>query len=175
MHVTCSTNQRQLQVDLKIKNTLLRLRKEVRINTMVVARQQTLKELVAPNMENQPLCINIDNNVNFELKYGFIHLLPIFNGLVGEDPHTHLKEFHMVCDAIQPSKDLLELPVGPFTRLGAKKFKEAFNRLLQDTWAKVDFKRIGNNKEQALINLIHVQEGFVGGTKTITEGLGQED
>jgi hypothetical protein len=56
--------------------------------------------------------------------------LPIFNGLVGEDPHTHLKEFHMVCDAIQPSKDLLEVPVGPFTRLGAKKFKEAFNRLL---------------------------------------------
>jgi hypothetical protein len=39
----------------------------------------------------------------------------------------------------------------------------------------VDFKRIGNNKEQALINLIHIQEGFVGGTKTITEGLGEED
>jgi hypothetical protein len=91
---------------------------------MVVARQQTLKELVAPNMENQPLCINIDNNVNFELKYGFIHLLPIFNGLVGEDPHTHLKEFHMVCDAIQPSKDLLELPVGPFTRLGVRSSKK---------------------------------------------------
>jgi hypothetical protein len=33
----------------------------------------------------------------------------------------------------------------------------------------VDFKRIySNNKEQALINLIHVQEGLVGGTKTIT-------
>jgi hypothetical protein len=43
------------------------------------------------------LCINIDNNVNFELKSGFIHLLPTFNGLAGEDPHIHLKEFHMVC------------------------------------------------------------------------------
>jgi hypothetical protein len=32
----------------------------------------------------------------------------------------------------------------------------------------VDFKRIFNNKEQALINLIHVQEGLVG-------GLGEED
>jgi hypothetical protein len=63
----------------------------------------------------------------------------------------------------------LEVPVGPVTRLRAKKFKEAFNRLLQDTWANVDFKRIySNNKEQALINLIHVQEGLVGGTKTIT-------
>jgi hypothetical protein len=56
-------------------------------------------------------------------------------------------------DAIQPSKDPLEVPV---TRLRAKKFKKAFNGLLQDTWAKVDFKSICNNKEQALINLIHV-------------------
>jgi len=61
--------------------------------------------------------------------------------------------FIRACDAIQPSKDPLEVPVGPVTELRAKKFKEAFN---QDTWAKVDFKRICNNKEQALINLIHV-------------------
>jgi hypothetical protein len=52
MHVTRSTNQRQIQVDHKIKNTLHRLWKEVRVNTMVVARQQTLKELIAPNMKN---------------------------------------------------------------------------------------------------------------------------
>jgi hypothetical protein len=84
-------------LDLEIEKTLCRLRKEARINTIAIARQQTLKELAAPNVENQPLCINIDNNVNFELKSGFIHLLPTFNGLAGEDPHTHLKEFHMVC------------------------------------------------------------------------------
>ena len=76
-------------------------------------------------------------------------------------------------DVIQPSKDPLEVPVGPVTRLRAKKFKEDFNGLLQDTWAKVDFNRICNNKEQALINLIHVQEGLVGGTKTITQRLGE--
>jgi len=58
-------------------------------------------------------------------------------------------------DAIQPSKDPLEVLIGPVTRLRAKKFKEAFNRLI-DTWAKVDFKRTCNNKEQALINLIHL-------------------
>jgi hypothetical protein len=62
---------------------------------MAIARQQTLKDFTAPNMENQPLCINIDNNVNFELKSGFIHLLPIFNRLAREDPHTHLKKFYM--------------------------------------------------------------------------------
>jgi hypothetical protein len=55
----------------------------------------------------------------------------------------------------------LKVPVGPVTTLRAKKFKEAFNGLLQETWAKVNFKRIYNNKEQALINLIHVQEGLV--------------
>jgi len=81
----------------------------------------------------------------------------------------------MESDVIQPSNDPLEVLVGPVTRLRAKKFKKAFNGLLQDTWAKVNFKRICNNKEQALINLIHVQEGLVGGTKTITQGLGEED
>jgi len=70
MPVTCSTNQRQVQIDLEIENTLRRLRKEARVNTMVVARQQTLKKLAAPNMKNQPLCINMDNNVNFKLKSG---------------------------------------------------------------------------------------------------------
>ena len=78
-------------------------------------------------------------------------------------------------DAIQPLNDPLEVTVGPVTRLKAKKFKEAFNGLLKDTWAKVDFKRICNNKEQALINLSHIQEGLIGGTKTITQGLGEED
>jgi hypothetical protein len=64
MPITRSTNQSQVQVDLEIENTLRRLQKEARVNTMTVERQQTLKELVAPNVENQPLCINIDNNVN---------------------------------------------------------------------------------------------------------------
>jgi len=68
------------------------------------------------------------------------------------------------CDAIQTSKDPLEVLVGPIKRLRAKRFKEAFNRLLQDTWAKVDFKRILNNKKEAIINLIHVQKGLIGGT-----------
>ena len=77
-------------------------------------------------------------------------------------------------NVIQAPKDPLEVPVD-LTRLRAKRFKEAFNGLLQNTWAKVDFNRICNNKEQALINLIHVQEGLIGGTKTITQGLGEED
>jgi len=51
----------------------------------------------------------------------------------------------------------------------AKKFKEAFNEHLQDTWDKVDFKKILNNKEQALISLIHIQEGIISGHSNITK------
>ena len=69
----------------------------------------------------------------------------------------------------------MEVLAGLVTRLRAKRFKEAFNGVLQDTWAKVDFKRILNNEKQAVINLIHVQDGLVGGTKTITQGLGEKD
>jgi hypothetical protein len=75
---------------------------------------------------------------------------------------------------IPTPKDPLEVPVGPVTRLRAKGFKKAFNGLLQDTWAKVDFKRILNNEKKVVINLIHVQEGLVSGTKTITHRLGKE-
>ena len=41
----------------------------------------------------------------------------------------------------------MEVPIGPVTRVRAKRFKETFNGLLQDMWAKVDFKRILNNEE----------------------------
>ena len=50
MLVTRSTNQSQVQLDLEIEKTLRGLR-EAHLNTMVVAQQQTLKELAAPNME----------------------------------------------------------------------------------------------------------------------------
>ena len=89
---------------------------------MVVAWQQTLKELTTPNIENQPLCINIDNNVNFELKYSFIHLLPTFNGLVREDPYTHLKEFYIVCVGMKPNgvdEEQVKLEAFPFSLKGA--------------------------------------------------------
>jgi hypothetical protein len=66
----------------------------------------------------------MDNNVNFELKFGFIHLLPTFNGLAGEDPHTHLKEFHMVCVGMKPKgvdEEQVKLKAFPFSLKGAAK------------------------------------------------------
>ena len=90
---------------------------------MAIRQPRTLKELAAPTLENQPLCINV-NNANFELKFGFIHLLPIFNGLAGEDPHAHLKEFHMVCNGMKPQavdEEQVKLKAFPFSLKGAAK------------------------------------------------------
>ena len=68
-------------------------------------------------------------------------------------------------------RDPLKVPVCPVTKLKSKRFKEAFNRFLQETWVKVDSKKILNNKEQTLINLINVQEGLIGGHSNITKIL----
>jgi len=67
-------------------------------------------------------------------------------------------------NAILASKprDPLEVWLGPVTRLRVKRFKKAIIGLFQDTWAKMDFKQISNNKKQALINLIYVQEELLG-------------
>ncbi|KAH9723227.1 Integrase catalytic domain-containing protein [Citrus sinensis] len=74
--------------------------------------ERTLRELAEPNLNQQPLCIQYaDLVVNFKLKSGLIHLLPKFHGFAGEDPHKHLKEFHVVktcgiCSNMGHSTDL---------------------------------------------------------------------
>ncbi|RDX91687.1 hypothetical protein CR513_26290, partial [Mucuna pruriens] len=59
---------------------------------------RTLKELATPDVVYQPWCIQypqLESAQTYELKSGLIHLLPKFHGLAGEDPHKHLKEFHV--------------------------------------------------------------------------------
>jgi len=66
---------------------------------------KTLKELLAPNVTYQALCIQYPLlDVDFELKFALIHLLPKFHGLAGEDPYKHLKEFHVVCNSMKPHR-----------------------------------------------------------------------
>ena len=126
MIVTRFSNQGDLQYNLEIERTLRRLRREVRKNSKehnlsldslfasdfdleedkFMAENQTLKELAAPDLNQQPLCITfptLDATTTFELKYGLIHLLPTFHGLAGEDPHKHLKELHVVCMSMKPT------------------------------------------------------------------------
>jgi hypothetical protein len=54
-------------------------------------------------VNQHPLCIVFPNiDVAFELKSSLIHLLPTFRGFAGEDPHNHLKEFHVICSTMKP-------------------------------------------------------------------------
>ncbi|KAF1854557.1 hypothetical protein Lal_00003404 [Lupinus albus] len=69
-------------------------------------RERTLRELAAPDFTYDSLCIQYED-VPYVLKTGLIHLLPKFNGLAGQDPHKHLKEFHIVCSTMKPH-DVME-------------------------------------------------------------------
>ena len=130
-----------MQCDLEIKRTLRKLRREARRNSKennlaldslfasnsdleeeeVMARNQTLKELAAPNLNQQPLCITfptLDTTTTFELKSRLIHLLPTFHSLTGEDPHKHLKELLVVCTSMKPrgvTKDQIKLKAIPLS------------------------------------------------------------
>ncbi|XP_038978588.1 uncharacterized protein LOC120108942, partial [Phoenix dactylifera] len=140
MTVTRSSNQGDLQCDPEIERTLCRLRREARRNSEVndlaldslfasnsdleeeevMAENRTLKELAAPDLNQQPLCITFPtlDATTFELKSGLIHLLPTFHGLTGEDPHKHLKEFHVVCTSMKPTgvtEEQIKLRAFPFS------------------------------------------------------------
>ena len=57
-------------------------------------------------------------------------------------------------------RDPLHVPIGPITRARAKRFKEALNDLIQDTW--VDSKllkpKISPHEDQGLINVIKAMD-----------------
>ncbi|RDX95020.1 hypothetical protein CR513_22512, partial [Mucuna pruriens] len=60
----------------------------------------------------------------YELKSGLIHLLPKFHGLASEDPHKHLKEFHVVCSTMRPQgipEDYIKMKAFPFSLDGVAK------------------------------------------------------
>ncbi|RDX93811.1 hypothetical protein CR513_23879, partial [Mucuna pruriens] len=88
---------------------------------------RTLKELATPDVVYQPWCIQypqLEPAQTYELKSGLIHLLPKFHCLVREDPHKHLKEFHVVCSTMRPSgilEDYIKMKAFPFSLDGAAK------------------------------------------------------
>ncbi|XP_052176648.1 uncharacterized protein LOC127790952 [Diospyros lotus] len=86
---------------------------------------RTIRELAAPDVHYQSLCIQYPQlDATFELKSGLIHLLPKFHGLAGEDPHKHLKEFHVVCSTMRPQgvdEEQIKLRAFPFSLDGAAK------------------------------------------------------
>ena len=94
-------------------------------NTMT--NNKTLRELAAPELTQQSLCIifsNLAENTSFELKSGLIHLLPFFQGLSGEEPHRHLQEFNVVYSSMKPSgvtEEQIKFRVFPFSLKDAAK------------------------------------------------------
>ncbi|KAL2232135.1 UNVERIFIED_CONTAM: hypothetical protein Sindi_1393500 [Sesamum indicum] len=86
---------------------------------MALIPERSINDMTSPDLNQQPLCIEYpDLEVDFELKSGLIHLLPTFRGLAGEDPHKHLKEFHVVCSGMRPqgiSEEQVKLRAFPFS------------------------------------------------------------
>ena len=121
-----SSRAGELKFDPEIEKTARKLRKETKLKKSAIDKEKTmanqertLRELAAPDVTQQPLCIEYPNlNVGFELKSGLIHLLPIFRGLENEDPNKHLKEFHMVCSSLKPhdvTEEQVKLRAFPFS------------------------------------------------------------
>ncbi|RDX84682.1 hypothetical protein CR513_34228, partial [Mucuna pruriens] len=102
--------------------------------------EKTLKELATPYVVYQPWCIQypqLEPTQTYELKSGLIHLLPKFHGLAGEDPHKHLKEFHVVCSTMRPkgiSEDYIKMKAFPFSLDGATKDWLYLQPVLFNTW-----------------------------------------
>ncbi|XP_027060968.2 uncharacterized protein [Coffea arabica] len=86
-----------------------------------MANARTLRELAAPDLNQQPLCItfpNLNDDTPFELKSGLIHLLPSFHGLPGEEPYKHLQEFDVVCNSMKPpgiTEEQIKMRAFPFS------------------------------------------------------------
>ena len=60
---------------------------------------------------------------------------------------------------INISKDPLNVPNGPITRSKSKTLKEALNALVLKVSTKSDLKGPLEYQEEALVHLIHLQEG----------------
>ncbi|KAK4381604.1 hypothetical protein Sango_2951100 [Sesamum angolense] len=119
-HLRKETKERRIRAKLDIDLTVgeRSIFEEIEPE-MASNNRRTIKELNAPNSDQQPLCITYsDTNDGFELKSGLINLLPSFHGLAGEDPHKHLKEFHVVCAGMRPHgiiDEQLNLRAFPFS------------------------------------------------------------
>ncbi|KAL0296189.1 UNVERIFIED_CONTAM: hypothetical protein Sradi_6671000 [Sesamum radiatum] len=113
---TSSTSKIDFELDVPTSS-------EFEEEVMAQNPKRTINEMTSPNLNQQPLCIEYPTlDVDFERKSGLIHLLPTFRGLAGEDPHKHIKEFHVVCSGMRPqgvTEEQVKLRAFPFS-LGDK-------------------------------------------------------
>lgn len=99
-----------IDFDSVFSHTLFDYDFEINFHNMA-AKQRTLRELDAPDINYNVLCIEypvVIVVVPFELKSSLMHLLPRFNGLASEDPHKHLKEFQDLCSTPLRSEGIIK-------------------------------------------------------------------
>ena len=71
----------------------------------------------APSNITYP-AVAVGKSNDFELRSGFLHELPKFHGLSGEDPNSHLKLFQFTCDSMCPrgaDPQLVKMRAFPFS------------------------------------------------------------
>ena len=71
-------------------------------------------------------------------------------------------KMHRTIDENQQAfKDPLHVPIGPITKAGSKKIKEALNGLIQEIWADYNagHSNFGPKEDEGVINLIQAIEG----------------
>ncbi|RDX84901.1 hypothetical protein CR513_33983, partial [Mucuna pruriens] len=84
-------------------------------------QDRTLKELAMLDV--------LEPTQSYELKSCLIHLFPKFHGLAGEDPHKHLKEFH-----VGIPEDYIKMKAFPFSLDGVVKDWLYLQPALFNTW-----------------------------------------
>ncbi|XP_024046444.1 uncharacterized protein LOC112100833 [Citrus clementina] len=118
-----------LSFDPEIEKTARQLRQQTkrakqRSSSPLLSETDTVPDLVESSSDSEEQIQYVDLEVNFELKSGLIHLLPKFHGFAGEDPHKHLKEFHVVCSSMRPqgvTEEQIKLRAFPFSVDGLAK------------------------------------------------------
>ncbi|RDY03883.1 hypothetical protein CR513_12477, partial [Mucuna pruriens] len=110
-------------------------------------------------MENNNRTLKELAMLNSEL----IHLLPKFHGLAGEDPHKHLKEFHVVCSTMRPQgipEDYMKMKAFPFSLDGVAKDWLYLQLVMFNTWG--DMKRLFLEKFFPTSSSTTIQEEIYG-------------
>ncbi|XP_027177724.1 uncharacterized protein LOC113776872 [Coffea eugenioides] len=89
-----------------------------------MANAPILRELAAPNFNQQSLCItfpNLDEETPFELKFGLIQLLPSFHDFSDEEPYRHLQEFDVSMKPLEITEEQIKMRAFPFSLKDAAK------------------------------------------------------
>ncbi|KAI3515815.1 hypothetical protein L1887_14720 [Cichorium endivia] len=81
--------------------------------------ERTLRQMMETDVTQTPIGIQYPAlEPGMELKSGLVHHLPTYHGLENEDPHKHLKMFHIICSSMKPqgvTDDQIKLRAFPFS------------------------------------------------------------